>query len=129
MRVVEIMMGTPYHCSPEANLGSATELMWIGNCGFLPVVGKDNKLAAHKPKAASKVVQQKIISRPRAKLTPKPDSGYKTSIPSSRGKSNAVLLGLPKATVRTPFSSKRLAGIGNSWKVSGARLMVSLSQS
>jgi CBS domain-containing protein len=45
MRVVEIMMGTPYHCSPETNLGSATELMWIGNCGFLPVVGKDNKVA------------------------------------------------------------------------------------
>jgi hypothetical protein len=45
MRVVEIMMGTPYHCNPETNLGSATELMWIGNCGFLPVVGKDNKVA------------------------------------------------------------------------------------
>jgi CBS domain-containing protein len=44
MRVVEIMMGTPYHCSPETNLGSATELMWIGNCGFLPVVGQDNKV-------------------------------------------------------------------------------------
>ena len=44
MRVVEIMMGTPYHCSPETNLGSATELMWIGNCGFLAVVGKDNKV-------------------------------------------------------------------------------------
>lgn len=44
MRVVEIMTGTPYHCSPETNLGSATELMWIGNCGFLPVVGQDNKV-------------------------------------------------------------------------------------
>jgi len=44
MRVVEIMMGTPYHCSAEANLGSATELMWIGNCGFLPVVGNENKV-------------------------------------------------------------------------------------
>jgi CBS domain-containing protein len=38
------MMGTPYHCSPETNLGLATELMWIGNCGFLPVVGQDNKV-------------------------------------------------------------------------------------
>jgi CBS domain-containing protein len=44
MKVVEIMMGTPYHCSPETNLGSATELMWIGNCGFLPVVTQDNKV-------------------------------------------------------------------------------------
>lgn len=44
MRVVEIMMGTPYQCSPETNLGSATELMWIGNCGFLPVVGRNDKV-------------------------------------------------------------------------------------
>jgi len=38
MRVVEVMTGTPYYCRPETNLGAATELMWIGNCGFLPVV-------------------------------------------------------------------------------------------
>ena len=38
MRVVDAMMGTPYRCHPETNLGAATELMWIGNCGFLPVV-------------------------------------------------------------------------------------------
>src|SRR5271165_4632940 len=44
MRVVDVMMGTPYHCRPESNLGSATELMWTGNCGFLPVVGKDEKV-------------------------------------------------------------------------------------
>ena len=41
MRVTEIMMGTPYHCAPETNLGAATELMWVGNCGFLPVVSKE----------------------------------------------------------------------------------------
>jgi CBS domain-containing protein len=45
MRVVDIMMGTPYRCGPETNLGSATELMWVGNCGFLPVVGRDNRVA------------------------------------------------------------------------------------
>lgn len=38
MRVVDIMMGTPYHCQPANNLGVAAELMWKGNCGFLPVV-------------------------------------------------------------------------------------------
>jgi len=38
------MMGTPYFCRPESNLGSATELMWTGNCGFLPVVGVDGKV-------------------------------------------------------------------------------------
>jgi CBS domain-containing protein len=44
MRVVDVMMGTPYYCGPESNLGSATELMWTGNCGFLPVVGKGEKV-------------------------------------------------------------------------------------
>ena len=44
MRVVDAMMGTPYFCSPESNLGSVTELMWKGNCGFLPVVGNDGKV-------------------------------------------------------------------------------------
>jgi CBS domain-containing protein len=44
MKVVDVMMGTPYNCWPETNLGSATELMWTGNCGFLPVVGSDGKV-------------------------------------------------------------------------------------
>ncbi len=38
MKVKEIMMMTPYACHPESNLGDATELMWKGNCGFLPVL-------------------------------------------------------------------------------------------
>jgi len=45
MRVVDVMMGTPYYCRPESNLGSATELMWTGNCGFLPVMGKGAKVS------------------------------------------------------------------------------------
>ncbi len=44
MKVRELMMGTPYHCHPESNLGAATEFMWNGNCGFLPVVGSEGKL-------------------------------------------------------------------------------------
>lgn len=44
MRVVDVMMGTPYYCRPGANLGSATELMWTGNCGFLPVVDNEGKV-------------------------------------------------------------------------------------
>ena len=44
MKVVDIMMGTPYFCRPESNLGSATELMWTRNCGFLPVVGREGKV-------------------------------------------------------------------------------------
>ena len=45
MKVKDIMMEAPYYCQPETNLGSATELMWNANCGFLPVVGSDGKVA------------------------------------------------------------------------------------
>jgi CBS domain-containing protein len=41
MKVKEVMMGTPYHIPLDANLGMATELMWKGNCGFLPVVNAE----------------------------------------------------------------------------------------
>ena len=44
MRVLDVMMGTPYFCRPESNLGVATELMWKGNCGFLPVVGSEERV-------------------------------------------------------------------------------------
>ena len=44
MKVKDIMMGTPYYCQPETNLGSATELMWNANCGFLPVESVEGKV-------------------------------------------------------------------------------------
>lgn len=44
MKVREVMMGTPYSCTPDMNLGQATEQMWKANCGFLPVVGADAKV-------------------------------------------------------------------------------------
>jgi|SRR5690242_12872195 len=44
MKVKEAMTATPYYCQPETNLGSATELMWNANCGFLPVAGTDGKI-------------------------------------------------------------------------------------
>lgn len=44
MKVKEVMMRTPYCCQPATNLGSATELMWNANCGFLPVEASDGKV-------------------------------------------------------------------------------------
>jgi len=44
MKAREVMTGTPYYCQPETNLGSATELMWNANCGFLPVEAADGKV-------------------------------------------------------------------------------------
>lgn len=44
MKARDVMMGTPYYCQLDANLGSATELMWTGNCGFLPVMGTNGKI-------------------------------------------------------------------------------------
>jgi CBS domain-containing protein len=44
MKIKELMSTAPYYCQPETDLGAATELMWRGNCGFLPVVGNDGKV-------------------------------------------------------------------------------------
>jgi CBS domain-containing protein len=44
MKVRELMTGTPCYCGPQANLGTATELMWRANCGFLPVLSAEGKL-------------------------------------------------------------------------------------
>ena len=44
MKVKDIMMGAPYYCQLQTNLGSATELMWNANCGFLPVESSDGKV-------------------------------------------------------------------------------------
>ena len=44
MKARDVMMGTPYYCQLDTNLGSATELMWTGNCGFLPVMGTNGKI-------------------------------------------------------------------------------------
>lgn len=44
MKVKELMMMTPYASHPETNLGAATELMWNGNCGFLPVLDSIGKI-------------------------------------------------------------------------------------
>ena len=44
MKVKDVMMRTPYFGGPCANLGVAAELMWKGNCGFLPVVDEQEKV-------------------------------------------------------------------------------------
>lgn len=44
MKVKDVMMGTPYYCQLDTNVGSAAELMWVGNCGFVPVMGANGKI-------------------------------------------------------------------------------------
>lgn len=44
MKVKDVMMCTPYSCTREDNLGMAAELMWKGNCGFLPVLDADGNV-------------------------------------------------------------------------------------
>jgi len=44
MKVQDIMMRTPTYCRPETNLGSAIELLWKTDCGFLPVVDAKRKV-------------------------------------------------------------------------------------
>ncbi len=38
MRIKEIMTAEPKTCSPDTTLAAATNLMWEGDCGILPVV-------------------------------------------------------------------------------------------
>ena len=45
MKVKDVMMMTPYYVPLWANLGMATELMWKGNCGFLPVVDAGQRVS------------------------------------------------------------------------------------
>jgi CBS domain-containing protein len=44
MKVNEIMTQSAACCGPDTNVGAAVELMWVRNCGMLPVVGADKKL-------------------------------------------------------------------------------------
>jgi len=45
MKVKGAMIMTPYYAPLWANLGMATELMWMGNCGFLPVIDAGHRVA------------------------------------------------------------------------------------
>jgi signal-transduction protein with cAMP-binding, CBS, and nucleotidyltransferase domain len=46
MKVKDVMTHTAFCCGAEMNLGKAVELMWIHNCGMLPVVASNGKLTA-----------------------------------------------------------------------------------
>jgi CBS domain-containing protein len=38
------MMSSPRYCRPDTNLAAAVEMMWVNDCGFLPVVDVDNRV-------------------------------------------------------------------------------------
>jgi CBS domain-containing protein len=44
MKVKDIMTQSAFCCSADTNVGAAVELMWIHNCGMLPVIAIDGKL-------------------------------------------------------------------------------------
>ena len=44
MKVREVMTQSAACCSADTNVGAAVELLWVRNCGMLPVVGNDRKL-------------------------------------------------------------------------------------
>jgi CBS domain-containing protein len=45
MNVKDVMMRTPVFCGPETNAGAAAEIMWNRNCGLLPIVDAEGKVA------------------------------------------------------------------------------------
>lgn len=45
MKVSEVMTKSPACCSTDATLGVAAEIMWNRNCGFLPILDSEQKVA------------------------------------------------------------------------------------
>jgi CBS domain-containing protein len=45
MKVKDVMMRTPAFCTTESNAGEAVEIMWNRNCGLLPIVNPEKKVA------------------------------------------------------------------------------------
>lgn len=45
MKVRDIMVRAPKYCRPDTNLATAVEILWKGDCGFLPVVDLDGRVA------------------------------------------------------------------------------------
>jgi CBS domain-containing protein len=45
MKVKDVMTHMAVCCRPDANAGAAVELLWVHNCGMLPVTTADGKLA------------------------------------------------------------------------------------
>jgi CBS domain-containing protein len=45
MKARDVMTHTAVFCTAENNVGEAVEMMWVRNCGMLPLVGVDGKLA------------------------------------------------------------------------------------
>jgi len=39
MKVRDVMKPATVYCRPDTNLAAAVELLWVNNCGMLPVVG------------------------------------------------------------------------------------------
>ena len=44
MKVHDVMKQAAVCCRSDANVGAAVELLWVNNCGMLPVVGNSGKL-------------------------------------------------------------------------------------
>ena len=44
MKVKDVMTQPAVCCAPGTNVGEAVELMWVHNCGTLPVTGTGGKL-------------------------------------------------------------------------------------
>ena len=44
MKAKDVMTQSAVCCAPRTNVGEAVELMWVHNCGMLPVVGTVGKL-------------------------------------------------------------------------------------
>jgi CBS domain-containing protein len=44
MKVKDVMVKTPVFCSLGTNLGAAVEILWIRDCGILPIVDAERRV-------------------------------------------------------------------------------------
>jgi len=44
MKVKDVMTQSAVSCSTDTNVDAAVELLWVNNCGMLPVVGNDRRI-------------------------------------------------------------------------------------
>jgi len=44
MKVKDVMTQSAVCCNADTNVGHAVELLWVNNCGMLPVVGNDGQI-------------------------------------------------------------------------------------
>jgi predicted transcriptional regulator len=65
MKVKDVMTQSAVCCNADTNVGHAVELLWVNNCGMLPVVGNDGKIhGVVTDRDIARAISQKLLRNP-----------------------------------------------------------------